>query len=169
MPFSQKFRFILMPALLAAGLVSQERADAAPARVIPKEVESLFPVGRTFSGVKIPSYSKEDVLRMVLLADSVTRVDQNYFDIKNLVVKFYSPEGKVETTVTMKEARYHLGTGELSDKKSDVRPSIRNEKFVMTGEEMVVDTSKNISQMKDRVRVEIPDAGGFLGTFPFEK
>ncbi|MDF1814519.1 MAG: LPS export ABC transporter periplasmic protein LptC [Verrucomicrobiales bacterium] len=128
---------------------------------IPAEFSELFPIGRTFSGVKIPSYTN-DVLKTVLEAEAITRVNDTYLDLSNLVLKVYNPEGGIESTVEMKEARYHLITGQLL---SQTPAKVNHEKFVMTGEQLGYDTTTELSTMKGNVKVVIPKAREFTGNF----
>jgi lipopolysaccharide export system protein LptC len=133
---------------------------AAP-QAIPKEMASLFPIGRTFNGVKIPSYT-DDVLKTILEADTITRVDQTYLDLTKLVIKVYNPKGGIESTVKMDEARYHLVTGQLLSKTP---ARVDHEKFVMTGNRMGYDTASDVSTMTGNVKVVIPKAREFTGNF----
>ena len=151
---------IFLFALFIGGFMSEAKAQAM---ISPKMAE-LFQVGRTFSGVKIPSYSKTDALQMVLEADTITRVDSTYLDITNLIIKVYA-KGKVESTIKMEEAKYNLLTNELESKPTKKRPEVLHPSFVMTGDTMIVDTKNSVSTMRGRVRVVIPDAHKFTGNF----
>lgn len=137
-----------------------EVASANPT-AIPAQMAELFPVGRTFEGVKIPSYS-DDVLKTILEADTITRVDQTYLDLTNLVIKVYNADGVVESTVKMKEAQYHMITGQLLSKTP---ARVDHDKFVMTGEVMGYDSTREVSTMTGKVKVVIPNAREFTGNF----
>lgn len=151
-------RMVALTALVTGGVSAT--SHAAP-RAIPKEMESLFPIGRTFRGVKIPSYSDNN-LQMVLEAEEITRVDAIYLDLNNVLIKTYSSDGSVETRIVMKEARYHMVTGKLFSKTP---AEVKHEKFTMTGEQMSFDTVEEVSTMEGDVRVVIPKASEFTGGF----
>ena len=134
-------------------------ANTAGRNVIPREMTSLFPVGRVFTGVKIPSY-EDDKLQSVLEADTITRINRTFLKLTDLVVKIYNAQGNLESTIRMKEARYHLLTREL---ESTTPARVEHEKFVMTGDKMTFDTVREVSTMKGNVRVVIPNAKEFTG------
>lgn len=159
--FPIKNHLIQMAALtaLVAGAIATP-SHSAP-RAISQEMESLFPIGRTFRGVKIPSYSDNN-LQMVLEAEEITRVDAIYLDLNNVLIKTYSSDGSVETRIVMKEARYHMVTGKLFSKTP---AEVKHEKFTMTGEQMSFDTVEEMSTMEGDVRVVIPKATEFTGGF----
>ncbi len=145
-------------ALLVAFAMPASPGAASPG-VIPPEMVALFPVGRTFSGVKIPSYT-DSVLKTVLEADTVRRVDQAYLMLTNLVIKVYNGAGEVESTIRMDRARFHIVSRQMT---SETPARIEHEKFVMTGDEMGFDTVNQISTLKGDVRVVIPEAGKLTG------
>lgn len=120
-----------------------------------------FPVGRTFNGVKIPSYSNDE-LRSVMEAETVTRVDEVFLKLTKLVVTSYNSQGGVDSKVAMDKARYSLLTNQLV---SETPAKVTHEKFVMTGDQMGYDTTREISTLKGNVTVVIPDAGDFTGSF----
>jgi len=132
---------------------------AGPA--IPPEMTQFFPVGRTFTGVKIPSYS-DNVLKSVLEAETVTRIDETYLDITNLTIKSFSAAGKVDSTVKMDKAQYNLTSREMVSKTEAI---VNHEKFVMTGDQMGYDTERDVSTMKGRVKVVVHNAKQFTGNF----
>jgi Lipopolysaccharide-assembly, LptC-related len=132
---------------------------AGPA--IPPEMTDFFPVGRTFKGVKIPSYT-DHVLKSVLEAETITRIDEAYLDITNLTIKSFNPAGEVDSTVKMDKAQYDLKSRQLTSK---TEATVKHEKFVMTGDQMGYDTERDVSTMKGRVKVVVPNARKFTGNF----
>ncbi len=134
-------------------------ALAGPA--IPPEMTDFFPVGRSFKGVKIPTYST-NVLKSVLEAETITRIDETYLDITNLVIKSFNLAGSVDSTVKMDKALYNLRSRELVSK---TEAAVNHEKFVMTGDQIKYDTEKDVSTMKGRVKVVVPNARQFTGNF----
>ena len=146
----------LLPVLLFTGIALNSKA--APG-VIPKDVAALFPMGRVFTGVKIPSYS-DDNLKSVLEADTITRLNRAFLNLTNVVIKVYDNDGEVESTVKMKEARYDLARQEL---KSTTPARIDHEKFIMTGDQIGFDTKNDITRLRGNVRVVVPKATQFTG------
>ncbi|MBL9158259.1 MAG: LPS export ABC transporter periplasmic protein LptC [Verrucomicrobiales bacterium] len=153
------------------GKRAQREAEAAVKSALPTELTQHFPIGREFKGVAIPSYDG-DRLKSVMNADSVTRVDEQFLDLMNLVVHVYNSEGKPETTITMDEAAYDLVAGELASKTPS---KIEQPRFTMTGDKMIYQTESQVARMVGNVVVIVPDAKdmapdfGFPGTVPAAK
>lgn len=153
------------------GKRAQREAEAAVKSALPTELTQHFPIGREFKGVAIPSYDG-DRLKSVMNADSVTRVDEQFLDLMNLVVHVYNSEGKPETTITMEEAAYDLVVGELASKTPS---KIEQPRFTMTGDKMIYQTESQVARMVGNVVVIVPDAKdmapdfGFPGTVPAAK
>jgi len=136
-----------------------KQAEEAVRRALPTELTSLFPVGREFKGVAIPSYSGE-TLESVMRAETIVRVDERYLDLVDLVVTIHSGEAK--TTITMDEAAYDLVTGRLTSKT----PSrIEQPRFTMTGDRMIFETRSQLARLEGNVRVIVPDAEQFAPQF----
>lgn len=156
---------IILITILVVGLKSTY-VTASP---LPADITKYFPVGRTFKGVKFPSYDKNtDVLQSVIEAAEITRVSPQYFDITNLKVKVYD-EDKVRTTIDMEAATYHIKTGDLISKDTGKRPTVVDKDFKMTGDKMIVNTVTQITTFKDNVRVVIPNAKKLSGGFNLSK
>jgi hypothetical protein len=135
---------------------ADEMAEEAVSTALPSGLTENFPIGRTFHGVMIPSYT-DDVLKSVMRADSVIRVDETYLDLVNLTVQVYNAEGKPETTISMAEASYDLTLGELASKT----PSrIEQPRFTMTGDKLTYQSESRIATMNGKVRLVVPDVGG---------
>ncbi|MBP6603945.1 MAG: LPS export ABC transporter periplasmic protein LptC [Verrucomicrobiales bacterium] len=130
--------------------------ETVVATALPSGLTENFPIGRMFHGVMIPSYT-DDVLKSVMRADSVVRVDETYLDLVNLTVQVYNAKGKPETTISMAEASYDLTLGELASKT----PSrIEQPRFSMTGQKLIYQSASRIATMKGKVRLVVPDVGG---------
>lgn len=141
----------------------EDLAENAVAAALPPELTEMFPIGREFKGVAIPNYS-DDVLSSVMRSDSITRVDEQFLDLKNLVISIYNGEGKAETTITMARASYDLIVGELVSKTPS---KIEQPKFTMTGNKMTFKTESQISILEGDVRLVVPDVSGFTPDFGF--
>lgn len=142
-----------------AAVDSQEAGSAVAGEVVksalPSELTSHFPIGREFKGLAIPSYTN-DVLKSVMRADSVIRVDEQFLDLVNLTVQVYNTKGEPETTISMAEASYDLVIGELASKT----PSrIEQPRFTMTGDKMTFQTDSQVARLIGNVKLVVPDVG----------
>ena len=133
-----------------------KNAQRAVRRALPKEMAELFPIGRVFKGVIVPSYEGDDV-DSVMNSAIVKRIDKNHLDLTKLKIDFYNSEGNPDTTIRMERAEYHLGTGVLTSKTP---AKIEQEEFTMRGDRMTFDTETQVSRLVGNVRVIIPDASG---------
>ena len=148
----------LMPLNVASkDELSPEGASLVVEAAFPPEITAMFPVGRIFKGVTIPSYTGEN-LKSVMRASSVTRIDERYLDLTDLIVLVYDSREKAETTISMEQAAYDMQTGEL---RSKTPSRIEQSKFVMTGDKMIFHQQSQVSKLKGNVRVIIPDANQF--------
>jgi hypothetical protein len=142
---------------------AQREAAAAVKSALPTELTQHFPIGREFKGVAIPSY-EGDRLKSVMNADSVTRVNEQYLDLMNLVVHIYNSEGEPDTTISMEEAAYDLIAGELASKTPS---KIEQPRFTMTGDKMIYQTESQVARMVGNVVVIVPDAKNMAPDFGF--
>lgn len=135
----------------AANVTAGEAVKSA----LPPELTANFPIGREFKGIAIPSYTN-DVLKSVMRADSVIRVDEQFLDLINLTVQVYNSKGEPETTISMSEASYDLVIGELASKT----PSrIEQPRFTMTGDKMTYQTNSQVARLIGNVKLVVPDVG----------
>lgn len=166
-----QFLFCLAFSLLTVGWsisaptddTENELAENAVAAALPPELTELFPIGREFKGVAIPNYNK-NVLNTVMRSDSITRIDEQFLDLRNLVISIYNNEGKPETTITMARASYDLILGELVSKTPS---KIEQPKFTMTGNKMTFKTESQISLLEGDVKLVVPDVSGMTPDFGF--
>lgn len=145
---------------------SQAKDDVSMANqvmqsTLPPELTSMFPVGREFYGVAIPSYTEEK-LKSVMRADTVVRINERFLDLTNLIVFIYNGKGEQETTIQMDKAVYDLNLGQLESKTPS---KIEQEQFTMTGDVMTFESQSQVSHLRGNVRVVIPDASGFTPDF----
>ena len=95
---------------------ARKKARQAMGSALPTEITSAFPIGREFVNVSIPSYEEES-LKSVMTANSITRINEQYLKLINLVIDLvYNAEGEVDTTIHMDEAAYDLTTQTLQSK-----------------------------------------------------
>ncbi len=137
----------------AKGLAAKRMKQA-----LPPQLKEMFPVGRVFKGVVVPSY-KGDAVESVMTATTVKRINQRFLLLTDLVIDFYS-NGAKDTSIEMDRARYDLITGILA---SQTPANIEQEQFTMTGNQLVFETETRKSRVVGNVRVLIPDSGGLAG------
>ncbi len=145
----------------SAGPDAPEQAGETVRSALPPELTDYFPVGRSFYGVVIPSYAG-DLLKSVMTADTVTRIDERFLDLFNLEVKVYNAAGEHEATISMDEAAYDLVADELTSKTP---ATIEQPRFTMTGETLVHQNQTQVSHLVGDVLVVIPDARQISPTF----
>lgn len=141
----------------------EDSATSILQNALPDELTSIFPVGRTFKGVAIPSY-EEEKLQSVMRADTITRVDERYLDLTNLVITIYSNGEDGDTTIFMEEAAYDLVLATL---RSKTPARIEQPQFTMTGEVLTFDTRAQVSRLVGNVKVIVPDASALAPTMGF--
>ncbi len=142
--------------LFFPGMAEEEEEVAASIlqNAVPDELTSIFPIGGTFKGVAIPSY-EEETLQSVMRADTITRIDERFLDLTNLLITIYSGGEEGNTTIFMEEAAYDLVLGTLSSKTP---ARIEQPQFTMTGDVMTFDTRAQVSRLEGNVKVIVPDA-----------
>ncbi|MDA9922721.1 LPS export ABC transporter periplasmic protein LptC [Verrucomicrobiales bacterium] len=133
----------------------RKKARQAMGSALPAEITSAFPIGREFVDVSIPSY-EEDTLKSVMTANSITRINDQYLELINLVISVYNAEGEVDTTIHMDEAAYDLTTQTLQSKTP---ARIEQPQFTMSGDTLTFDTKSQFSRLEGNVVVIIPDVG----------
>jgi hypothetical protein len=133
----------------------RKKARQAMGSALPAEITSAFPIGREFVDVSIPSY-EEDTLKSVMTANSITRINDQYLELINLVISVYNAEGEVDTTIHMDEAAYDLTTQTLQGKTP---ARIEQPQFTMSGDTLTFDTKSQFSRLEGNVVVIIPDVG----------
>ncbi|MDF1825582.1 MAG: LPS export ABC transporter periplasmic protein LptC [Verrucomicrobiales bacterium] len=137
------------------------KANAVLQQALPAQLTALFPIGRPFKGVAIPSYDGTR-LKSVMNADSIVRIDDQFLDLVNLVIQVYNGAGEPETTISMDEAAYDLTIGLLTSKTP---AKIEQPRFTMTGDQMLFDSNTQVSELEGNVRVVVPNAGKMLPQF----
>ncbi len=156
---SGPIRSIFAASILMLSIATAENPvpDSLMKSMLPPELTKLFPIGRVFKGVAIPSYT-DDRLKSVMRAVTMVRVDEQFLDLTNLVISIYNEEGEPETYISMDEALFDLVSQQLI---SQTPAKIEQKKFTMTGDKMTFETQSRVSRMEGNVRVIIPDAKDF--------
>lgn len=129
----------------------EKNAQTAMRKALPQDMAEIFPIGRVFKGVAIPSYGDED-LESVMNSDIVKRISEDFVNFTNLVIIFYNSVGKPETSIQMDKAQYNLVTGILTSKSP---ANIEQEKFTMRGDQMTFEVDSHFTQLIGNVRMLI--------------
>ncbi len=145
------------------GKRAEGAAEQAVRSALPPEMTRYFPIGSVFTGVSIPSYER-DRLKSVLTSKTVTRVDEKYLDLHQLIIFVYNSEGQPETTISMDDAAYDLVEGVLTSKTPS---TIEQPRFTMTGDTMTFQTDSQIAKLTGNVRLVVPDAGAIAPDLGF--
>ena len=101
----------------------------------PPAIGNLFPVGREFRGVKIPSYSG-DILNSVVLAKTMVRVDDEHLEMRDLEITLFARTSEEQDTViTTDVGVYDLKSETLTSRSKAYIE--RDGEFIMTGDRMI--------------------------------
>ena len=125
---------------------------------IPIGIEKMFPVGRTFFGVRIPSYTG-DQLDSVVTTEVMKRVDEEHVDMETLVIQVYS-EGQPDTKIMMDKAIYDMEEDKLTSRQTP--PEILHSQFKMVGDKMTFDREARVGHMIGNVKMTIFNVESFL-------
>ena len=89
-----------------------------------------LPVGEVSKGVKIPHRSIAGELLSQLLAESVKRVDQDDFELRELVIHLYKPDGKSDYRIQLPASVYDQKSGKIT---SDAPVTLTTDGFELKG------------------------------------
>ncbi len=138
----------------AAGASGEDDADSPPddgeEEAPETDMAGLFPVGRVFEGVKIPSYSG-DALGSVVHADYMRRADDEHLEMEMLEIVIYS-EGEPDSRILTDRAIYDMKARTL---RSTTPAKIVQSQFEMRGDRMLFDSVTRIGHMSGNVKTRI--------------
>jgi hypothetical protein len=158
-------------ALSAGGLTAQESAaapsnkEAAPsaktskkAKEEPKQTESdnqeidiPVPEGVPVKGIKVPSYSPDGKLLMMLDAEQARKLDADRIEFENLKIDAYSDDDE-EIYVELPRSIFNLTTRILT---SESRVLIRREDFELVGDAGEFYTRNRFARILGNVKMTI--------------
>jgi hypothetical protein len=158
-------------ALSAGGLTAQESAaapsnkEAAPsaktskkAKEEPKQTESdnqeidiPVPEGVPVKGIKVPSYSPDGKLLMMLDAEQARKLDADRIEFENLKIDAYSDDDK-KIYVELPRSIFNLTTRILT---SESRVLIRREDFELVGDAGEFYTRNRFARILGNVKMTI--------------
>ncbi len=129
-------------------------AQSVMRKALPPELAQLFPIGRIFKGVVIPSYGEDTAIESVMNSAIVTRISEDFIDFTDLVIFFYNAGGDPETSIQMDQAQYNLESGLLTSKTP---ANIEQERFTMRGDKMTFEAESRLAGLIGNVRMLIYD------------
>jgi len=118
----------------------------------PPAIGALFPIGREFSGVKIPSYSG-DILNSVVTADTMVRVDDEHMEMNALVITLFGGPEEDDTLITTERGVYDLKSESLTSRSKAY--ITRDGQFDMVGDRMVFNGASQEGRLIGNVQMKI--------------
>ena len=118
----------------------------------PPAIGALFPIGREFSGVKIPSYSG-DILNSVVTADTMVRVDEEHMQMNALVITLFGGPDEDDTLITTERGVYDLKSESLTSRSKAY--ITRKGQFDMVGDRMIFNGATQEGRLIGNVQMKI--------------
>jgi len=118
----------------------------------PPAIGALFPIGREFSGVKIPSYSG-DILNSVVTADTMVRVDEEHMQMNALVITLFGGAEEDDTLITTERGVYDLKSESLTSRSKAY--ITRKGQFDMVGDRMIFNGASQEGRLIGNVQMKI--------------
>ncbi|MCB1063153.1 MAG: LPS export ABC transporter periplasmic protein LptC [Verrucomicrobiae bacterium] len=118
---------------------------------------ALFPIGRVFEGVKIPSYSG-DALGSVIHADYMRRADDEHLEMEMLEIVVYNA-GEADSRILTDRAIYDMKAKTL---RSTTPAKIVQKQFEMRGDRMFFDSITRVGHMDGNVKTLIYQVDQFV-------
>lgn len=119
----------------------------------------MVPAGFVNRGVRIPSFS-DGKLRSLVLADSVTRLDDQRLFAEKVLLTLYGKARNEDVEVNLVTAHHHITDQIL---RSTHRSRVRRADFEVVGDAMVFDAATSVGRMTGRVHTMIFDTGALSG------
>lgn len=131
--------------------------EAAPAAGgIPPEMSALFPIGRVFEGVRIPSYSG-DALGSVIHSQFMKRSDAEHLELEMLEIVVYTA-GEPDTRILTDRAVFDTVAKTL---RSTTPARILQKQFEMNGDRLIFDANARTGHLSGNVKTRIHDVESF--------
>lgn len=144
-----------LPAPEKGATASPALEESAPGG-IPPGMSALFPVGRVFQGVRIPSYSG-DTLGSVIHSQFMKRADDEHLEMETLEIVVYQA-GKAATRILTDRAIFDIATKTL---RSTTSARIIQDQFEMKGDRLLFDSQSRIGHLSGHVKTVIQDPDAF--------
>jgi len=147
-----------------AGDAALAEAESEVKNAVTPQMSRLFPIGRPFKGVRIPSYTG-DSLTSVVEAEVMRRLDEERLHMEELVITSFAEGEEADTRIFMDRAIYNMITEKL---ESETPTRIVQPRFEMVGDRMTFDNRTQVGHMVGNVKMRIFGVdqvfgGGILG------
>jgi len=120
------------------------------------EAFQMFPVGKPWTGVRVPKYNEREELVSLMDSKTLTRENEEVLKLNGLTVVMFKGEGELSLRLKTREGLFNVRTGKL---RSRSQADIEHTKFVMKGDRMEFDTETQMGKLNGNVVMEIFDAG----------
>ncbi len=138
---------------------SEEEEDDGKAG--PPSLGALFPVGRAFRGVKIPSYAG-DILNSIVVAQTMVRVDEEHLEMRQLEITLFGrSSAEQDTTITTDLGVYDLNNETLTSRSKAFIE--RDNEFTMVGDRMIFNGKTQEGRLVGNVKMRIIKIGETFG------
>jgi hypothetical protein len=117
---------------------------------IPPSMAALFPIGRVFEGVRIPSYSG-DSLGSVIHSQYMKRSDDEHLEMEMLEIVIYNA-GKADTRILTDRAIFDTVAKTL---RSTTPAKIVQDQFEMRGDRLIFDSNSRTGHLSGNVKTLI--------------
>ena len=148
---------------VASLLPAQEGAVTPTSALDNDALELLFPLDKPWLGVRIPKYDASNILKSVLLSETVTRYDRDRLQLDGLTISMLNEDGTLSVRMTTPKAIYDLETEKL---KSRTRALIEHKQFDMWGDVLNFDTAAQKGDVTGNVEMLIYSSGGAMVPTP---
>jgi hypothetical protein len=148
--------------------VSAKKSQEEPGQPVPvaasdlSSLNRLLPIGKTARKVTVPTVDEAGRLTSVVTMGSITRIDEDQFDLEKVVLTSFDhgdDEGTAtvpeKTVITLISARYHAPTRVLV---SDRPVTVRKPNLLLKGDSLHYDSASGRSFIKGHSLLLISDA-----------
>lgn len=111
----------------------------------------LLRIGQTSRGILIPAVERGSMTSMTK-AESLTRRSEDYLDLVELVIQFYSSDGEPDARLSTPHAEFHLPSGILV---SHHRTQVSRSDFDLEGDRFAFDTETRRGRFEGNVTMVI--------------
>lgn len=118
----------------------------------PLELSIPMPIGESATGVKIPDRDAMGALVSQLAALKVTRLDEEHFQMQELVIHCYQPDGQEEYRIELPECIFNPRTRMITSKQ---KVKITGANFELTGERLQFDTGERSGRLLGKVHLKM--------------
>ena len=137
----------------------KEKKEAPPANDLGA-LSSILPQGKVHKGITYPMFdATTGKLSTVLLPREIMRRDEEYLDIKDMLIELYNTTGEIDYTINLLTALYYMPTKLLS---SNERTLIKGKSFTLEGDTMIYDTNKNVCRLTGDIRMVITNPSAII-------